>query len=950
MSFSFGFYNAFDHDRRYDALQVSMIFDGIITDGVYATFLDGFRVDPSELDDTVLVRPGRAWFHHSWNYNDSGLPLEGPQSDLINDRWDAIVIEVNSDEDDRINSIKWIKGDISGSPQKPVMIRTETLNQYPLAYVYRKANSPKIGLADIEDSRGTDECPFVTGVLKTIDSDDLIRQWRAKWDLFYDASENQFSQFMADSNGEFEQFIDTSDTRFDTFMTDSGNSFNQFIADSNTKVSDTINSFNQSFDQFMTDSDTEFDTFMDDSKTSFDKLVKDSGTEFNEFMDTSKSSYDTWFNETKKLLSDFYNNSNTEFQNWLTGVKATFNTFYTDSQKEFQDWFDSIKDIFNEETVKNLQSQIDTLNSGKQDKLIFPLLINQGGTGKTTSKDAANTLLSGLETSEAAGGTGWGDDNRFVVQGTGTYSDRFFTKPTSFLFNWIKNKLKPSDIGALPLTGGIITGRVTGLVSNAHYSMSDNLGTGYYKIAINSTASWMLGFTIRVYQNYRLSDIVISGYNYGTNYWYQPEAILEGDSDNLSITVTFGYDSANHLWVAIPAHAYTGLDILNVTSGYANFVIDYGNLFTITRVDALTGTTQLTTTVYPPLANNKAAIGLVANRVVNVSPAGVPGRTVYAYLATTSGLTQHINTGTDYVDFLVLNSWDDTTAGKINALSFDKRAQNIKHYQGTYHSDSWDNPKTLAYTDSTVAHAITSGMLKSGPRTSTSNFYYIGNIDCNSLNNPGNIITALSETLKWICTTYPDVTGGMFVGTTTYTSSADGISYTNPFTVYIRATNNSSNNIPFYSSGICEDVDGLIINFGSQNYTFRYNLSTDIDSLHNKNSTTGHFYYVGHLSHNTISNPTTINNTLSETLKWICKNYDATNAIFSGSAEMYNGNVVTVLAFYVFIVATASSHAFSSGLPATSIGLCLNSGGMAARHYIFGTAGASTFFNIISTT
>ena len=133
--------------------------------------------------------------------------------------------------------------------------------------------------------------------------------------------------------------------------------------------------------------------------------------------------------------------------------------------------------------------------------------------------------------------------------------------------------------------------------SNGHYySQSGN--SGYYKIKINSTASWMFCFTIRVYQGYRATDIMVSGYNYGQYYWHDPSAVLMSDSDDGSINVYFGYDSAWNLWVGIPASDYTGLDIFNVTNGYTQ--VSHENLFTITHQSSLTGTIQATQTIHPP--------------------------------------------------------------------------------------------------------------------------------------------------------------------------------------------------------------------------------------------------------------------------------------------------------------------------------------------------------------
>jgi len=127
-----------------------------------------------------------------------------------------------------------------------------------------------------------------------------------------------------------------------------------------------------------------------------------------------------------------------------------------------------------------------------------------------------------------------------------------------------------------------------------------------YKIKILPARSWMLSFTIRLYQSYRYDDIRISGYNYGANYWYQPKADLLNSSAT-SMDVRFGYDSAYNLWVAVPAGAYTGLEIIDITNGYTQVNQDWSKNFTIVNQTSLTGTVQTTQTVYRPLKYNENA-------------------------------------------------------------------------------------------------------------------------------------------------------------------------------------------------------------------------------------------------------------------------------------------------------------------------------------------------------
>ena len=127
------------------------------------------------------------------------------------------------------------------------------------------------------------------------------------------------------------------------------------------------------------------------------------------------------------------------------------------------------------------------------------------------------------------------------------------------------------------------------------YKYGETSSTTKIKININSTLSWMLCFTVTLYQGYRATKVMISGYNYGASHWYQPEARLIADSDNTeTINVYFGYDATNKLWVGFDGGNYTGVSIDDVTNGYTQ-IDDFSNLFTITNVTSL-ATLQSTVT------------------------------------------------------------------------------------------------------------------------------------------------------------------------------------------------------------------------------------------------------------------------------------------------------------------------------------------------------------------
>lgn len=191
MSLTYGFYNSLNHDRKYDSLQLSRIFDGIINDGVYESIGDALMVKASNAM-SVSVGLGRAWFNHTWTLNDALYLVTITEAELALNRYDAVVLEVDSGT--RTNSIKVVKGTPAISPVKPTLITSDTVNQHPLAYIYVEAKATEITQANIQNAVGTSECPFVTGIMSTISVDNLIQQWSAEFDVLFAELEEKISQ------------------------------------------------------------------------------------------------------------------------------------------------------------------------------------------------------------------------------------------------------------------------------------------------------------------------------------------------------------------------------------------------------------------------------------------------------------------------------------------------------------------------------------------------------------------------------------------------------------------------------------------------------------------------------------------------------------------------------------------------------------------------------------
>lgn len=202
MSVSSGFFNSLNGDRKYNAAQMSAIFDGLIIDGVFASIGTAFAVKAAG-GLTVNVGIGKAWFDHTWTVNDSILPMTAPEAEVLLDRIDAVVLEVNGMESIRENTIKFVKGNPSSAPSRPILTNEGNVHQYPLCYIYRKYGTAVISQADITPMVGTESTPFVTGILQTISLDELLGKWQDELDRFTDARSQEVDDWIAQEESDF---------------------------------------------------------------------------------------------------------------------------------------------------------------------------------------------------------------------------------------------------------------------------------------------------------------------------------------------------------------------------------------------------------------------------------------------------------------------------------------------------------------------------------------------------------------------------------------------------------------------------------------------------------------------------------------------------------------------------------------------------------------------------
>ena len=222
----------------------------------------------------------------------------------------------------------------------------------------------------------------------------------------------------------------------------------------------------------------------------------------------------------------------------------------------------------------------------------------------------------------------------------------------------------------------------------AHYrTTTANSNSAWYKVKILSKETWMLQFTIRVYQDYHATDIMVSGYNYSSNHWYNPAAkVIATTSVQKSIEVRFGYDTDGYLWVAVPAGNYTGLSVMNVNNGYSYVAPTWNTKFTITYETSLTGTVQHVVQAYRPWYTNEkvdsAANADNATTVGGINPTAFvkkAGDTMTGYLTLNDRTTGSGILGTRG-DGLVLYEGVNSILGMQSGVTFIRSGDsNILH-------------------------------------------------------------------------------------------------------------------------------------------------------------------------------------------------------------------------------------------------------------------------------
>ena len=218
MAVTSGYFNSVNDDRPYNAEQMTLYFEGLISNGIYESIGDKFQVTASE-GMTVNVGTGRAMIKSHWIKNDSSLSLSIDAASTQYNRMDAIILRYDATA--REISIIVKKGtETSGMPNAPDITRTNDVYELWLATVRVMKNTSAITQAMITDFRTSALCGYVTGLIQQVDTSTLFAQWQAAYEAYYAQATAAFDAYMAAREDDFNTWFTslTQELRVDTTL------------------------------------------------------------------------------------------------------------------------------------------------------------------------------------------------------------------------------------------------------------------------------------------------------------------------------------------------------------------------------------------------------------------------------------------------------------------------------------------------------------------------------------------------------------------------------------------------------------------------------------------------------------------------------------------------------------------------------------------------------------
>ena len=195
-----GFFDSVNKDRLYSADEMNRPYKRVITDGVFATPAGTPSTDLQVLSANnnmnIIVRAGEGLFAGKWFENAADIAITVPNNTSTVPRRDSVIVQVDKRIAGRKGSIIYRTGTPNSNPMPPNLSTANNVIEYRIANIYVSPSAVYIGQDAITDLRGSSECPWITSLVKQVDTSQLYNQWQAAYAKYYQDETTAFNNFM----------------------------------------------------------------------------------------------------------------------------------------------------------------------------------------------------------------------------------------------------------------------------------------------------------------------------------------------------------------------------------------------------------------------------------------------------------------------------------------------------------------------------------------------------------------------------------------------------------------------------------------------------------------------------------------------------------------------------------------------------------------------------------
>lgn len=209
---SSGFYDAVNSDRTYSADDMNRPYKRLVSNGVFATPQGtpstDLQVVSAGTGMQIIVQAGEGIFANKWFENTAAINITVPNNTSTVPRVDSVIVQVDQRTSGRVANIVYRTGTPSSNPAVPAINLVANVTEYRVANIYVAAGANAINQDAITDLRGSSLCPWITSLIKQVDTSTLFEQYQYAYQQYYEDSTSEFEDYMSEKQTEWNQFVE----------------------------------------------------------------------------------------------------------------------------------------------------------------------------------------------------------------------------------------------------------------------------------------------------------------------------------------------------------------------------------------------------------------------------------------------------------------------------------------------------------------------------------------------------------------------------------------------------------------------------------------------------------------------------------------------------------------------------------------------------------------------